>query len=78
MPTQDDVWFWAMAVLNKTPVRMVASYDINLLTVEDTQQYGLCKINNKKSGKGMHANDGFAVIAEKYPQIIENMENEEN
>lgn len=77
MPTQDDVWFWAMAVLNKTPVRMVASYDINLLTVDNTQQYGLCKINNKKSGKGMHANDGFAVIAEKYPQIIENMKKEE-
>ncbi len=77
MPTQDDVWFWAMAVLNKTKIRVVASYDMNIQTVENTQQYSLSKINNKKSGKGLHANDGFTMIAEKYPQIIENMENEE-
>ena len=75
MPTQDDVWFWAMAVLNKTKIRVVSSYDMNIQTVENTQQYGLSKINNKKSGKGLHTKDGVQLISEIYPQIVENMKN---
>lgn len=71
IPTQDDIWFWAMAVLNNTPIRVVSSYDINLLTVDNTQQYGLCKINSKKNKKGMTGSIALATIIDKYPQIVE-------
>lgn len=70
IPTQDDIWFWAMAVLNGTKIRLNKGYSYNHLTVENTQQYGLCKINNKKS-KGMSGKIGFRVIVKQYPEIIE-------
>ena len=69
IPTQDDVWFWTMAIMNNTPIKVVAGYDIELLTVENTQQYGLCKINRKGS-KGMGAKDGFNKIVCFYPEIV--------
>lgn len=75
LPTQDDIWFWAMAVLNNTPIRVVASYDINLVTVENTQQHGLCKIN-KKHKKGMTGSIALATIIDKYPQIVEKIKKE--
>lgn len=71
MPTQDDVWFWAMAVLAGTPIRVVSAYDLNIRTVENTQQYGLCKINKKKGKKGMHAKDGYALMANVYPDLLD-------
>lgn len=70
VPTQDDIWFWAMAVLNGTKIRLNKGYSYNHLTVEDTQQYGLCKINNKKS-KGISGKNGFEAVAKCYSEIIE-------
>lgn len=69
IPTQDDVWFWAMAILNGTPIKVVAGYDMDLLTVENTQQYGLSKINGKGKG-GVSAIDGINIILKEYPQIL--------
>lgn len=76
VPTQDDIWFWAMAVLNKTPIKIVASYDIKLITVENTQQYGLCKINHQSKKNGLKPVDEFNMLAEIYPEILQNMRNE--
>lgn len=72
LPTQDDVWFWAMAVLNNTKIKVVSSYDIQLPTVENTQQYGLSKINSVK-GSGMGSLDAINLIVEKYPQISDKL-----
>lgn len=35
--TQDDVWYWAMAVVSETPICVVSSFDMQLITVENTQ-----------------------------------------
>ena len=59
-----------MAVLNGTKIRLNKGYSYNHLTVENTQQYGLCKINNKKS-KGMSGKIGFNIIVKQYPEVIE-------
>lgn len=75
LPTQDDLWFWIMAVKNNTKIKIVSSYDMQIITVEDTQQYGLCKIN-VKGKNGLHARDGFALISEKCPDIVEKVKNE--
>ena len=56
---------------------VVSSFDMQLITVENTQQYGLCKINNK-GNTGLHPQDGFNSVAEKYPQIIENIKKGQN
>ena len=38
VPTQDDVWYWAMAVVSETPICVVSSFfDMQLITVENTQ-----------------------------------------
>jgi len=73
LPTQDDIWFWTMAVLNNTKIKVVSSFDIQLPTVEKTQQYGLSKINSVK-GSGMGSLDALNLIAEKYPQILEKLQ----
>ena len=75
IPTQDDVWFWSMAVLNNTKLKTGEGFKSNLINVEDTQQYGLCKIN-KKSAKGISDREAFSLLAAKYPKIIENMDKE--
>lgn len=75
VPTQDDIWFWAMAILKGTKIRLNKGYSYNHITVENTQQYGLCKLNNKKN-KGLSGKDGFNRIAEYYPEIIEILKKE--
>lgn len=70
IPTQDDIWFWAMAVLAGTKIRLNKGYSYNHTTVENTQDFGLCKLNNRKS-KGVSGKDGFNILAENYPEIIE-------
>ena len=67
--TQDDVWFWAMAVLNHTQIKIVDGFNTNLFTVENTQQSGLCKINCKKN-IGMSGQEALNNILKEYPQII--------
>ncbi len=70
LPTQDDVWFWAMAVLNKTPIRIVDGYSCNLPTIEDTQNCGLCKIN-KTNSTGLTALEAMNVMVKEYPEIMD-------
>jgi len=75
IPTQDDAWFWAMAVLNKTKIKVVDGFDTNLFTIENSQQYGLCKINNN-SGQGMYTQDALAIMIKEYPVILEYLKEE--
>ena len=68
LKTQDDVWFWTMAVLKGTKIKRVANFDIQLPTVENTQQFGLSKINSKNS-KGISSLDGFNLVLQRYPEV---------
>lgn len=75
VPTQDDIWFWGMALLNGTKIRLNKGYSYNHITVENTQNFGLCKINNRKQ-KGISGKDGFNRFAEYYPEILEILKKE--
>lgn len=77
IPTQDDVWFWAMAVLAGTKIKNVMGYDIQLQTVENTQAFGLSKINSKK-GKGIDSLDASRIMAKAYPELLEKLKEENN
>lgn len=67
IPTYDDIYFWAMALLNNTKIGLVKNCDVNLYNVENSQEVALCKVNNKKIS--MSDKDAFNLIFEEYPQI---------
>ena len=74
LPTHDDIWLWAMAVLNGVKTRLVKGYSESIDYVENSQEYGLCKINKK--GVGTSLEDAYETIIKKYPQLLEILENE--
>ena len=76
IPTQDDIWLWGMAVLAGTKIQLNKGYSSNLITVENTQNSGLCKLNNKKN-KGVSGKDGFNIMVQNYPEILEILKKEE-
>ena len=69
IPTHDDIWLWAMAVLNSTKTVLVKGYSESINYVEDSQEVGLCKINKK--GKGMSIKKAYDEVFKIYPQIVE-------
>ncbi len=73
IPTHDDIWLWAMAVLAGTKTRLVKGYSESINYVEDSQQYGLCKINKK--GVGMGLAEAYDIILNVYPHILDIIEN---
>ncbi len=75
IPTHDDVWLWAMATLNGYKTRLVKGYSESINYVENSQQYGLCKINKK--GVGMSLDEAYEIMLNKYPQLLEILEKEE-
>ena len=74
LPTHDDIWLWAMAVLNGYKTRLVKGYSESIDYVEDSQQYGLCKINKK--GAGTSLEEAYSIILKQYPQILTILEEE--
>ena len=76
IPTHDDIWLWAMAVLNGTRTRLVKGYSESVNYVEDSQQYGLCKINKK--GVGMGLGEAYDIILKEYPQLSDILKKEMN
>lgn len=75
VPTQDDIYFWAMAVLNDTKIKIVDGFTRNLFTIEETQEHGLCKINSKNK-TGLSTQEALDIILKKYPEIIEKLKEE--
>ncbi|MBQ8476408.1 hypothetical protein IJ531_05025, partial [bacterium] len=69
IPTYDDIYFWAMAILKGTKIALVENKDLNLYNVEDTQDEALCKINGSK--QNINPKEAFNIILEEYPQIID-------
>ena len=69
LPTHDDVFTWAMLVMNDKKIEVVGGFSEDMLCIEDTQQFGLCKIN-KKSGAGVSTSRAVEVIQEQYPQLL--------
>lgn len=71
LPTHDDVWLWAMATLAGTKTRLVKGYSESINYIENSQQYGLCKIH--QNNKGLNFNQACHIIIKEYPQIMEKL-----
>ena len=69
MPTHDDVYFWSMAILNKTKIQVIGGFDEDLYFVDGTQDVGLMH-TNKKGQNGITLEDAYKVIIDKYPHIL--------
>lgn len=69
IPTHDDIYIWAMMVLNKTKIKVVGGFAEEILTINETQKFGLCKINNKK-GAGLHPQDALEIMTKAYPELL--------
>ena len=77
-PKADDVWFWAMAVLNKTKTGIVKNQITDLNYVNPERERGLIDevtlfSSNKKGGNDLQ----IEKVINHYPQIIEIL-NEKN
>lgn len=70
IPTHDDIYFWAMAILNNKKIKLIKHKNVNLITVAGTQQYGLCKMN-KGNSLGISPHEAFNRIFNKYPELVE-------
>lgn len=77
IPTHDDIYFWAMAVINNKKIKIAQTKDFNIYTIDDTQKFGLCKIN-KKGKCGMCPNIAFEKIAKEYPILYKKIESAKN
>ena len=76
IPTHDDVFFWAMGVLNKRKIQVVKGFSANMYVQPEVQKYGLCKIN-RKGNSGTPIQEAFDKISQKYPEILEIIKNED-
>lgn len=68
---QDDVWFWAMAVLNNTKIQTTRfGYSVCDRTVEEIQKFGLWQTINSKENVGESPNDiAMKNVLLAYPEI---------
>lgn len=69
-PLADDIWFWAMAVLNDIKVNVIKKGYVQLEYVENTQDNGLFNFNVNESKNDEQLNN----VLEKYPQILEKLD----
>lgn len=65
-PFADDIWFWAMAVLNGTKINVIKNNYKSLKYVDGTQECGLFHMNVE----GAKNDEQLANVLKEYPQIM--------
>ena len=73
-PTTDDIWFWAAAVANGTPIVPVPFGYNKPKGLEKPRELSL-KTTNFKSGTDRNA-AALAAIVEKFPEVRQRIEKE--
>lgn len=69
-PFADDIWFWAMAVLNNTKINVIKKNNSKLEYVEDTQKDCLWQINVT----GCKNDEQLLNVIGYYPQILKKLD----
>ena len=73
-PTNDDIWFWLMAVLNGAKINVVKNNLPRIEAVKGTQE-GECLNKINDSGEGFLWKDFYKMLGE-YPQLDDLLRNE--
>ncbi len=77
IPTHDDIYLWAMAMLNGTKIKVVSGYKAQMETVDGTSLSALSKTKNAKNGSGLRPDEAFDRLIKRYPEIIEILKSED-
>ena len=75
LPTHDDVYFWAMSVLNNTKIKLVSGHGADIHYIENSQNCGLININ-QAGRSGISLVDAYKLMIKEYPQILQNIRQE--
>lgn len=70
-PLADDIWFWAMAVLNGTRIKIIENAQTEPFYIDGTQEEALCKIN---TGEQNMNDTQLAKVLQRYPEIMERLD----
>ena len=70
-PHHDDLWVWAMAILNSTRINVISKTPYSLNIIENTQEYGLWEMVNIKESEKQ-----FKNVLKKYPHVLKKLERE--
>ena len=73
-PTNDDIWFWLMAVLNGAKINVVKNNIPRIEAIKGTQE-GECLNKINDSGEGLLWKDFHRLLGE-YPQLDDILRNE--
>jgi lipopolysaccharide biosynthesis glycosyltransferase len=68
----DDIWFWGMAVLKGSKIRVVPEIDFSLDFIEDSQEISLWKINDTGGQNDIMLRNLFS----RNPDILQKLTNE--
>ena len=75
IPTNDDIWFWGMAVLNGTKIAVnPKGYQLKLIEDKAAQEFCLKNLNRNDTTVGTSGRDGVNKMCKLFPKIEENLE----
>ena len=70
MPSNDEIFFWGMAVLNGTKIVNTMGFGYKCVMLREQQHTALNKINVEGSAAGIDGKSALQLIAKTYPRII--------
>lgn len=76
LPTNDEIFFWAMAVRNNTRVVNVKNFNFNMLILREAQKYALSNINKPGSRTGIDGKRALALMADTHPELLPKLKSE--
>lgn len=69
IPTNDEIFFWAMAVLGGTRVRVTKGFGYHQYCISEAQAHALSNVN-RPGGGGIDGKSALALMLKTYPQML--------
>lgn len=77
IPTNDDIWFWAHALRNKTKIKVIKNnYDLKMFVIENSQEDSLWKKNMLNTTTGLNGNDAVNLMCDTFSEAKESLLND--
>ncbi len=70
LPTNDEIFFWAMAVRNNTKIVNVKNFNFNMICLKEAQKHALSNINKPGSRTGIDGKRALLLMVERYPELL--------
>ena len=77
IPTNDDIWFWAHALRNKTKIKVIKNnYKLKMFVIENSQEDSLWKKNMLNTTVGLNGNDAVNLMCDTFSEARESLLND--